>query len=90
MEPETGEKRPDAIDSSGKAAIFDNIGKDLDLTLAIHATIIGSREDGWRTNKMKQRKIKRAIEAILPTTLLDDQPDLLEVLLDIAGEHSEY
>ena len=90
VEPETGEKRPDAIDSSGKAAIYDNVGKDLDLTLAIHAAINGSRHDGWRTNKMKKRKIMRAIESILPATLLDERPDLLEILVDIAGGHSEY
>ena len=90
VEPETGEKRPNAIDSSGKAAIYDNVGKDLNLTLAVHAAINGSRHDGWRTNKMKKRKIMRAIESILPTNLLDERPDLLEVLVDIAGGHSEY
>ena len=90
VEPETGEERPDEINTAGKGGLYDNLGKDVKLTLKAHHAVMGHAEDGWRDNKMKERKIKRALKDVLPDELLEAQPDLLDVLLSIVRGHSEY
>jgi type I restriction enzyme R subunit len=90
VERETGEKRPDEINTSGKADLYDNLGKDVELTLKVHNTTINNAEDGWRDNKMKQRKLKRALQSILPGKMLEGQTDLVDILVNIASGHSEY
>jgi type I restriction enzyme R subunit len=90
VEPETGEKRPDEINTTGKGALYDNLGKDSELTLNVHDAIINNAEDGWRDNKMKQRRIKQALQNLLPGKMLEEQPDLINILLNIASGHGEY
>jgi len=90
VERDTSEKRPDEINTKGRADLYDNLGKDVKLTLMVDDAIINNAEDGWRENKMKQRRLKRGLESILPTKMLEDQPDLLDILLNIASGHSEY
>ena len=90
VERETSEKRPDEINTKGRADLYDNLGKDVKLTLMVDDAIINNAEDGWRENKMKQRRLKRGLQSILPTKMLEDQPDLLDILLNIASGHSEY
>ena len=90
VEPNTGEKRPDEIDTDGKGAFFDNLGNNIELTLTVHNTILNNAEDGWRDNKMKQRRIKQALQNLLPGKMLEEQPDLINILLNIASGHGEY
>ena len=90
VEPETGEERPDEINTAGKGGLYDNLGKDVKLTRKAHHAVLGHAEDGGRDNKMKERKIKRALKDVLPDELLEAQPDLLDVLLSIVRGHSEY
>ncbi|MBA3687605.1 MAG: type I restriction endonuclease subunit R [Chloroflexi bacterium] len=57
---------PDAIDTPAQQALYDNLGGDAELAVAVDAAVQRSRQDGWRANLMKTRRVRIAIaEALL-------------------------
>jgi len=64
-DPEVGGAYPKAMNTRGKRALFDNLGKNESLALAVDQAVLGSRQDDWRGNLFKVKKIKNAIRAAL-------------------------
>jgi type I restriction enzyme R subunit len=62
--PATG-AYPAAVDRASRRALYDNLGHDEALALAVDAAVREKMQDGWRTNKMKTRRIQLAIAAAL-------------------------
>jgi len=60
--PEESETYPLTINSKGKQALFDNVGQDESLAIALHEEIMRVRPDGWRGNKIKERQVKNSIK----------------------------
>ncbi len=58
-DPNSGTEYPPALDTSGKRALFDNLGRDEVLAVAVDAAVLGSRQADWRGNKFKKRQIER-------------------------------
>ena len=56
---------PAAINTVGKRALYNNLGNDGTLTLAVDEAVQNSRQDGWRTNPMKTRRVRTAIKTVL-------------------------
>jgi len=56
---------PPAIDTPAKRALYNNLGKDGPLALAIDAALQTSRQDGWRANAMKLKRVRASIHAVL-------------------------
>ena len=56
---------PAAIDTAGKRALYNNLGKDATLSLAIDEALQSGRQDGWRGSQMKTRRVRAAIKAVL-------------------------
>ena len=56
---------PKSLDSPAKRALFDNLDKEEGAALAADLAIRASLQDGWRTNKMKTRKVWLAIRAVV-------------------------
>ena len=52
---------PASVKTAAQRALYDNLGKDEALALAVDAAIMGSRQDGWRDNTMKIKKVRIAI-----------------------------
>ena len=44
---------------------YNNLGKDEGLALAVDAAIMGSLQNGWKTNAMKTKKVRIAIREVL-------------------------
>jgi type I restriction enzyme R subunit len=63
--PEVGGAYPKAINSPGKRALFDNLGGDEVLALAIDKAVRAGRQDDWRANAVKIKKVRNAIRAVL-------------------------
>jgi len=63
--PEVGGAYPKMINSPGKRALYDNLGKNEALALAVDAAVRASRQDDWRNNPFKIKKVKNAIRAVL-------------------------
>jgi len=66
--PEVGGAYPKAMNTPGKRALYDNLGKDEALALAIDRAVRASRQDDWRGNTFKIKRVRNAIKAELLTT----------------------
>ncbi len=64
--PEENEKYPESIrKNAAMRAFYDNCGENEELAVSLHEAVILSKQDGFRNNPVKEKKIKRAIYAIL-------------------------
>jgi type I restriction enzyme, R subunit len=63
--PEAGGAYPKTMNTPGKRALYDNLGKDEALAIAVDAAVRTSRQDDWRSNPFKIKKVKNAIKAVL-------------------------
>jgi type I restriction enzyme R subunit len=66
--PEVGGTYPKTINTSGKRALYDNLGNSEVLALAVHEAVRSSRQDDWRGNTFKVKKVRNAILAALGST----------------------
>ncbi|CEF56468.1 type I restriction endonuclease subunit R [Acetobacter ghanensis] len=82
--PETGGNYPVSVNSPGKRALFDNLGQDEALTVAVDDDIRRTKKADWRGNIFKEREVKRAI-----TRHIDD-PALAELIFDLVVKQNEY
>lgn len=83
--PDQNSRYPDSIKASGALrAFYDNCGEDETLALKIHKAVLSSKQDGFRGNLVKMRKIKAALYK-----LLKDE-DEVERVYNIVVEQEEY
>lgn len=75
---------PTEIDTPGRRALFDNLGSDAGLALAIDNEVKGSRKADWRNNRIKENAVRFAIKRHI------DDPDLVETILAVVRENNEY
>jgi type I restriction enzyme R subunit len=83
--PNLDSSYPNNINTPALAAIFDNTGTDEELALTIHKAILNSKKDGWKGHKIKEKIIRNAIKKII-----SDNPELVDKVIGIAREQSEY
>jgi len=93
---------PSKLHTAAQRALYDNTGQDLNLALKLDAAILMAREDSWRGNLMKERKIKKAIAEVLrehglpsnsaPERTVKSQWLIQEVnrIFDIVVEQDDY
>jgi type I restriction enzyme R subunit len=67
--PETEESYPSVIDSAGKRALFDNLGRSRTLACAVDRAVRNARQDDWRSNAFKVRRVRNAIRLALEDPL---------------------
>ena len=79
------EATPVALDTPGKRALFNNLGKDEALALKIDAEVKRIRPDGFRGSQAKENIIKRAL-----LTLLRNDVAEVERIFAIIKAQSEY
>lgn len=79
VKPEEGTSYPSSMSTGLRRALYDNLGQDVVLVLKVDAAIEGARMDGWRGDKLKEKKVKKAIEAVL-----GDQDPRVSTVLGIA------
>jgi type I restriction enzyme R subunit len=83
--PEDNTRYPESIRMSGALrALFDNCGEDEGLALKIHEAVIKSKQDGFRHNLMKERRIKQELFKVLQDI------DEVERVYSIVKEQEEY
>jgi type I restriction enzyme R subunit len=72
------------MNTSGKQALYDSLDRDEAIALAVDDAV-RRRQDGWRTNPVKVKKVRNAIRA----TLLDDET-ATERVLELVKNQNEY
>jgi type I restriction enzyme R subunit len=78
--PSESESYPNEINTRGKQALYDNLGKDQVKAESVHNAIISSRYDSWRGDTRKERAIKIAIQKVLPEISDQESKDLFEII----------
>jgi len=82
--PSTGYVYPTAMDTAARRALYDNLGQDEALALRVDYAINENRQDDWRTNNFKVKKVRLAIKSVLSDEELTDKT------LDLAIKQHEY
>jgi type I restriction enzyme, R subunit len=84
--PEQSGQYPASINTSGKRALFDNLGRDENKAITLHEAIISSRQDDWRGHLLKERRIKGAMSEAIPSL----EENIIEELFEIVKNQNEY
>lgn len=85
QQPESSAEYPDTVrNSAAKRAFYDYLDNDADTAEALHDAILSVRLADWRGNRVKERKIWRAIKVIVKSDHKSDE------ILKIAFEQTEY
>ena len=75
---------PASINSQGRKALYDNLGQDEALAQKVDKAIRDNAEVNFRGNRIKERKLHRAVAAILSDI------DLTDRIIEIIRSHDEY
>ena len=59
---------PASVKTAAQRALYNNLGKDEALAVAMDAAIHSGRMDGWRSSGMKTKRVRLAIKAVLDQT----------------------
>lgn len=80
-----GEEVDPRINSEGKKALYDNLGKNLDLALMLNGVIEANAAHGFRTSEVRKKKLLIAIKNALAGTIFDP-----EKILNIVIHNQEF
>jgi type I restriction enzyme R subunit len=97
---------PVGVKTAAQRALYNNLGKDEGLALAVDAAIMGSLQNGWKTNAMKTKRVRIAIREVLvkaaaqpvavntsnQATTLGDYPVevVTDQILELAKHQNDY
>ena len=79
-----GADYPKTLNTGAKRALYDNLGKDEDLALAVDYAVLSTKRDEWRGHKVKEKEVRYAVKQVLN----DDA--LLDTVFDLVKNQSEY
>ncbi len=85
--PTAGESYPKRLTTPAKRALYDNLGKDEALAILVDSAVQASRQDDWRSNPIKIKKVKLAIKDVLLKSRGQDSHAAADVTAGIAGEN---
>jgi type I restriction enzyme R subunit len=83
--PAVGESYPKSVNTPARRSLYDNLDKDEGLTLAVDTAVLSSRQDDWRNNPFKVKKVLLAIRSVLG----NDEARAAQVL-ELAKNQHEY
>ena len=73
------------INTAAKEALFYNLGQDEDLAIKVHETVINTKRDGFRGDRLKERELEIAIRRDLGGTDYDAKQ-----ILELVKNQNEY
>ena len=82
---DTNDSYPEHLNSTAKKALYDNLGKNVDLALKVHKMVMETKKDNWRGNQRKEREIKLVIGDALENTTYDSTK-----ILELVKKQNEY
>ncbi|MCT7986371.1 HsdR family type I site-specific deoxyribonuclease [Laspinema sp. A4] len=76
---------PNSLDTPAKRSLYDNLGQDEALALAVDKAVRSTKKEGWIGNTMKEREIKNAIRGVI-----GDRDINLGNILELIKHQNEY
>jgi len=86
--PETGNDYPQSINTQAKRALYDNLDKDGDLTIAMNSAIIYGKHDDWEGTLTKEKHLKNKV--IKPILEEYKKLEKLDPIFEIIKQQKEY
>ena len=83
--PGFGQAYPKTLNTPAKRSLYDNLGKDEALATAVDNAVRTSKQDDWRGQRFKIKKVELAIKAALN----GDEP-LAKQVLELVKQQDEY
>ena len=74
---------PESINTRTRQVMYDNLGNDEKLAIAVDEAIISNKADDWRGNKIKEKTIQLAIKKVLRKFGIEDEQKA-RIIFDIA------
>ena len=84
QKPGGGTDYPKSLNSGAKRALYDNLGQDEELALAVDYAVLSNKRDDWRGHKVKEKEVRYAVKQALN----DDA--LLDTVFDLVRNQSDY
>jgi type I restriction enzyme R subunit len=81
----TGTKYPDWAGTGARRALYDFFGPELNLAIEVDRAVRHSKPDSWVGNKLKEKMVWQAIQAVLPADF-----DQLQELFELVKARDEY
>jgi type I restriction enzyme R subunit len=81
----TGVEYPSWADNGARRALFDFFDCDEETAIVVDRSVRHSKPDSWVGNSLKEKKVRRAIQAVLP-----EEFDRLDELFDLVRARNEY
>lgn len=69
-----GVSYPKSMNTPARRALYDNLGKNHIMALAVDTAVRGNRQDDWRGNVFKLKKVRNAIKTALQEWTVQPQP----------------
>ena len=82
--PGDGARYPRTLDSPAKQALYDNLGEDEAIALAVHEAVTSTKQDDWTHNPIKTKMVRIAIKKVVQ----DDEK--LDKILELIKNQQEY
>ena len=82
--PGDGARYPGTLDSPAKQALYDNLGEDEAIALAVHEAVTLTKQDDWTHNPIKTKMVRIAIKKVVQ----DDEK--LDKILELIKNQQEY
>jgi len=80
-DPSTHTSYPDAMNTAAKRALYDTVGGDEALAVALDEAIRDSKRDDWRGHPMKERAVRRSLaQVVAEASGRYDVDELLEIV----------
>jgi len=71
--PGGGGGYPPSVKTAAQRALYNNLGKNEGLALAVDKAVHESRQNGWRSNAIKTQRVRIAIRHVLATAIPADR-----------------
>lgn len=66
--PSSTNSYPSTMNTGARQALFDNLDKNAALAMAVDYAVLANRQDDWRNNPFKVRKVRLALKEVLDAT----------------------
>ncbi len=85
MRSESKTRYPKAIHTKGQRALYDNLGRDEEVALAVHEAILENAYDGWRNisdnGGRKMKTLRKAVAKVLTDASMDKIDEIMQIII---------
>ena len=83
--PSGGASYPTSISTAARRALYDNLGKNESLALAVDQAVRENRQEDWRNNTFKTKRVRLAIKAAMA-----DDDAVIDQVLELVKHQNDY